>query len=629
MWHRTDSGSRRAAQNPRSGLWNSPAAWRGGWLGRNPSRRPGWGWALLLVFALLTHPQSGLAQETMAVGLKAGETFLLVGLAADSTPKVHFSDNPNSFLLECGAPGKCSVLGTEAGHGTVSATLAGGEPIKYQIAVSAVSHPGQPLAPGAAPHPEGDIFTAHSAPVASSVAAPRVRNAPTPISAPLAAVAPSSTGGVNGPPPAGAPPALPPPALESPPVEAKVLRHAPVEKYTQNPAANALELPPTGSSVKHYLPARSIRMTGGSSRVFDFPVSLRRVAIADTNVADVTVVGPNQVMVVAHKSGATTLSVWQDDDEYFERQVRVEQGGPQQVELRAVVAELDRARLEAQGVDISVALANAGISIVGLQGAVATPYNVQTNLTASGGAGTVVALPPSGVLTPGGQLIPLLLSSNITYGFASTNGQATTNAMFQFLENHQLAKILAQPMLIAASGEQAKFLSGGEIPIVIAQALNTSIVFKQFGTAVVFVPTVVDEDEIELQVSTEYSEPNFTEGVSMFGFTVPAFVTRRAQTLVRMKESQTLIIAGLILDNLTSVVQKTPYLGDLPYLGYLFKHTSYQRNKSELVMTVTPEIIRPIPTGIRVALPTDRGPMTPAEISTRPLDHPDAARARF
>jgi pilus assembly protein CpaC len=334
-------------------------------------------------------------------------------------------------------------------------------------------------------------------------------------------------------------------------------------------------------------------------------------------------------MVVAHKPGATTLSVWQDDGEYFERSLRVEQGGPQQVQLRVVVAELDRNRLEAQGLDLSAALSNAGISVVGLQGQVATPYNVQTNLTATGGAGTIVALPPSGVLTQGGTLIPLLLSNSITYGLASTNGQWTTNAMFQILEEHDLAKILAEPMLIAASGEQAKFLSGGEIPIVIAQALNTSIVFKQFGTSVVFVPTVIDDDEIELEVAPEFSQPDFTQGVQMFGFTVPAFVTRRAQTLVRMKENQTLIIAGLILDNLVSDLRKTPYLGDVPYLGYFFKHTSYHRNKTELIMTVTAQIIRPVPAGVRVALPTDHGPMNPAEVRTQPLSQPDASRPRF
>jgi pilus assembly protein CpaC len=609
MRHQTDRGGRRVRQaapvliGPGSGLRKTLRSW---------------GVALLLLIAqMLAYAPRCRAQETMAVGLKAGETFILAGLAADSTPQVHFADNPNCFLLECSGPGKCSVLGAQAGHGSVSARLDNGDRIVYRIAVSSVSRPGQPLEPGAAPHPAGDIFAARAG--APERGGPMAAAAPSGANMPAAAVAPSAAAASLAPAAAGV---APPAASVAPRV---------IVRYTQNPpATNALELPPTGSStIKHYLPLRSVRMSGGSSRIFDFPIALSRVAIADTEVADVTVVGPSQLMVVAHKPGATTLSVWQEDGEYFERQVRVEQGGPQQVELRVVVAELDRSRLEAQGIDIAVALANTGISVVGLQGGVATPYNVQTNLTASGGAGTVVALPPNGVFPMGGQLIPLLLSNNITYGFASTNGQVTTNAMFQFLENHQLAKILAEPMLIAASGEQAKFLSGGEIPIVIAQALNTSIVFKQFGTSVIFVPTVIDEDEIELRVAPEYSQPDYTQGVSMFGFTVPAFVTRRAQTLVRMKENQTLIIAGLMLDTVQSVVQKTPYLGDLPYLGFLFKHTSYQRNKTELVITVTPQIIRPIPSGLKVALPTDRGPLTSQEIRTRPLNQPDAARPRF
>ena len=127
---------------------------------------------------------------------------------------------------------------------------------------------------------------------------------------------------------------------------------------------------------------------------------------------------------------------------------------------------------------------------------------------------------------------------------------------------------------MANSGEKAEFLSGGEIPIVIAQALNTSVVFKQFGTSVIFVPTVIGRDTIELEVKPEVSEPDYAHGVSMFGFTIPAFVTRRAQTVVRLHDNQTLIIAGLILHTKTSEVNKTPYLGDLPYVGALFKNTS-------------------------------------------------------
>jgi pilus assembly protein CpaC len=115
----------------------------------------------------------------------------------------------------------------------------------------------------------------------------------------------------------------------------------------------------------------------------------------------------------------------------------------------------------------------------------------------------------------------------------------------------------------------------------------------------------------------------------MFGFSVPAFVTRKAQTLVRMKENQTLIIAGLMLDNIASDLHKTPYLGDVPYLGAFFRHTYYHRNKTELIMTVTAQIIRPIPAGTRVALPTDRGPMSPEDVRTLPLSQPDVSRPRF
>jgi Flp pilus assembly secretin CpaC len=84
-----------------------------------------------------------------------------------------------------------------------------------------------------------------------------------------------------------------------------------------------------------------------------------------------------------------------------------------------------------------------------------------------------------------------------------------------------------------------------------------------------------------------------------------------------------------MLDNVVSDLRKTPYLGDLPYLGYFFKHTYYHRNRSELIMTVTPQIIRPIPPGIRVALPTERGPMSPEDVRTRPLSQPDVTRPRL
>jgi len=240
-----------------------------------------------------------------------------------------------------------------------------------------------------------------------------------------------------------------------------------------------------------------------------------------------------------------------------------------------------------------------------------------------GGSGST-----GGILPLGGSTIPLLLSTNLTYALSAQNSNVQTQTFFRFLEDNSLARILAEPQLVANSGEEAKFLSGGEIPIVLAQALNTSIVFHQFGTSVVFVPTVIGRHEIELVVKPEVSKPDFSQGVSLFGFTVPAFVTQRAETVVKMKENQTLIIAGLILRDRNARVQKVPYLGDLPFVGGLFRSTAYSDEKSELVMSVTPRLVRPVPANAEVEYP-QRGDMTPEELRTAPLNYPDASRPRF
>jgi pilus assembly protein CpaC len=305
---------------------------------------------------------------------------------------------------------------------------------------------------------------------------------------------------------------------------------------------------------------------------------------------------------------------------YEERQVRVDQGGKQQVLLNSLVAELNRSELENQGLNYSVALAHYGVTLVGLPGVVGTPYSAQGT---SSGSNTPISL------TPGGTIMPLLLSQNITYGLAGQNSNVLTQTFFQFLEQHNLARILAQPQLLANSGEEAKFLSGGEIPIVIAQALNTSIVFKQFGTQVQFVPTVVGSSDVELQVKTEVSQPDYAHGVQLFGFDVPAFIARRAETMVRLRDNQTLIIAGLILHDKRETIEKVPYLGDIPYAGGLFRNTTWQDTESDLVMAVTPQLIRPLPAQGKVFVAARRGPLSSYEIGTRRTTIPDAGRPRF
>jgi pilus assembly protein CpaC len=299
--------------------------------------------------------------------------------------------------------------------------------------------------------------------------------------------------------------------------------------------------------------------------------------------------------------------------------------------LNCMIAELNRTAIENQGTNVSAALTRAGISLVSLPGAVGTPYNPNANLAGSGvaGIGATTTSPPPGVLPAPGQVIPILLSQGLTYALSAGNSNYQVQSLIQFLQQNNLAKILAQPNLLANSGEKAKFLSGGEIPIVIAQALNTSIVFKEFGTKVNFLPTVTGTSDIELLVSPEVSEPDFAHGVQLFGFNVPAFITRRADTVVQLKDGQTLVIAGLILHDKREIIQKVPYLGDIPFVAGLFRNTSWQNTESDLVMSVTPQIVRPLPPGAEVFSPTIAPPLTAEAIRTRRLATPDAARPRF
>jgi Flp pilus assembly secretin CpaC len=383
------------------------------------------------------------------------------------------------------------------------------------------------------------------------------------------------------------------------------------------------------SGGSHFLPADGISMMNGTSQVIDFPQRMRRVSIADTSIADVQVINPYELNLIGHKTGFTTLTVWTGQGHYEERQIRVSPDGKQQVLLNCLVAELDRSQIEDQGMNLSGALSKYGISGFAIPGAVGTPYSPSANLipTAILPSGTSVS--QAGELPTPGSLIPLLLSQGLTYGLTTQNSNFATQAFFQYLENHNLAKILAEPRLLANSGEKAKFLSGGEIPIVVAQALNTSIVFKEFGTKVTFVPTVVGVNDIELLVQPEVSDLDYAHGVELFGFTVPAFVTRRAETQVRLRDNQTLIVAGLILHEKKETIQKVPYLGDLPYVSGLFRNTDWQDTETDLVMSVSPQIVRPLPSGSQVYLPTTRPPLTTEEIKTEQTDVPDAGRPRF
>ena len=600
---------------------------------------------LLAVFLLFFSAASGRAEirdgaEWVQVSINAGETYLIENIKLGTKPEFHIAQNPNAFLSYETAPGKLTMLGAEAGRWVVTVTNSSDKKVSYDLNAFAVAKPGHPLSPGILPPSLSDSGL-DSRPGFGAPASPRLDLPELATISSLRSPTPSSSDDIS-------PAAKPSPSYEDAswnvpvrpdlgaaakpfmPNQSASQAIGPLEsrsgQYRNNPSVLDSGTGYSSESIsggKHYLPDDAVSLMTGTSEVIDFQRRMTRISVADSKVADVQVINPFQLNLIGHQPGSTTLAVWDDQGRYEERMVRIDGSGRQQVMLNTIIAELDRTTLENQGINLSVAFSKMGLSLVGLPGTVATPYTANTSL--QGGATTGGA----GLLPSGGSIIPLLLSTNLTYGLAAQNADVIWQAFFQFLEQHSLGKILAEPHLLANSGEKAKFLSGGEIPIVIAQALNSSIVFKTFGTSVEFIPTVIGRNDIELLVKPEVSEPDYAHGVNLFGFTVPAFVTRRAETLVCLKDRQTLIIAGLILHEKTSEVQKVPYLGDIPIIRGFFRTTYWSDKETDLVMSVTPEIVRPLPQGGQVFLPSNRGNMTYDEIKTKPLDPPDASRPRF
>jgi Flp pilus assembly secretin CpaC len=551
--------------------------------------------------------------QSQTINLNAGQARVIDHLKLDSKPVIRVIENPNALVVHGETPGQLLLLGAERGQWEVTVTRDDGSQVAYEVDVAAIADRATPLDPGTGPVASADATFRKAAATMANPAGPSETVRPSDaVDAFSSDVVPQNNSSAS----------AKPSAVQLPINSQSAATEAPVSSggYRTDPAVGDEGKPV--STGRNYLPADVISVMSGASEIIDFPRRLKRISIADSTVADIQVTNPYQLNLIGHKPGFTTLAVWDVQGHYVERQVRIDTGGKEQVMLNAVVAELDRTRIETQGVDFSIALANSGISLASLPGAVASPYGPTSQLT--GGTGAVPGVAPAG-----GQLLPLLLSSTMTYGLSTLGSNFSTQTLFQFLESHNLGRILAQPHLLANSGQSASFLSGGEIPIVLAQALNTSIVFKQFGTAINFLPTVVGRQEIELLVKTEVSEPDYAHGVSLFGFTVPAFVTRKADTMVRLRDGQTLVIAGLILHSRDATVHKVPYLGDVPYLGAMFRNTDWHDAETDLVMSVRPEIVRPLPPNAQVLDPSARGPLTADEIKTQRLATPDAARPRF
>lgn len=306
------------------------------------------------------------------------------------------------------------------------------------------------------------------------------------------------------------------------------------------------------------------------SEVLSFQHPVKRVAIANPEIADATVISSNQILVIGKSVGITSMIVWSDTGEHIRYRLKVQnESSSYQVMLKVRFMEVNKSALKEFGSDFLVK--NAKVS------------NQRLDVGSFGGK---VSKPSD----------PLELGNTVDLFFAIPT--QNLSSIFKALQENNLLSILATPNLSAISGSEASFLAGGEFPIPIVSGSmgmqTVTIQFKEFGVKLKFVPTVLDSNLINIKVAAEVSNLDFENGITLSGFQIPSLVTRKAETTVELEEGQYLIIGGLLSNEITKTVSKIPVLGHIPVLGLLFSSKRYLNKESELLIALSPQIVHSI-----------------------------------
>ena len=263
-------------------------------------------------------------------------------------------------------------------------------------------------------------------------------------------------------------------------------------------------------------------------------------------------------------------------------------GGTQQVMLKVRFAEMQRSVSKS----LSSSLAVQGTGLGG-------------DLGVSAGTGTLNNA--NGVASSfNGGIIPTVNENEGAFLFGFNAGGLEVGILLEALESRGVVRTLAEPNLTALSGQEAKFLAGGEYPVPgESDGGGVTIEYKPFGIELNFIPRVVDQDIINLELVAAVSSIDPSNGISFNGFTVDAFQRRETSTTVEMRDGESFAIAGLLSDDFNDLNGQVPWLGDVPVLGSLFRSAEYARRQTELVIIVTPHLVTPT-RGEALALPTDR-----------------------
>jgi pilus assembly protein CpaC len=410
----------------------------------------------------------------------------------------------------------------------------------------------------------------------------------------------------------------------------------PIPVPGQNPASPAEQ------------PAGELSLFVGKTQIVGSYAPIESVSVGFGEVAEVQAVSPHEVMVNAKAPGSTSMIIWQQGGGKLLFDVNV-RPNPFVADSRVDNVRREIAQ-ELPGQDIAVSSENDAIF---LRGTARDLLSVQRAALIASTAGKVVNLMYVGPPPPEIQILLKVrfasvdrsnlvqLGQNLfstgagnTLGNIATGqypsaalpssptGQSATSPfalseilnIFLFrkdinlgtvitaLQQKNLVQVLAEPNLLAQNGKEASFLAGGQVPYPVFQGTTSgggsiTIQFKEYGVRLDFIPTITPNGNIRLQVAPEVSALDYSNSVTISGFSVPALTVRRVETEVELQDGQSFAIGGLLDRSVTKTLSKIPFIGDVPILGKLFQSKSVTQNNTELIVIVTPQIIRPLPLG--------------------------------
>ncbi|MBZ5610924.1 MAG: type II and III secretion system protein family protein [Acidobacteriia bacterium] len=392
-----------------------------------------------------------------------------------------------------------------------------------------------------------------------------------------------------------------------------------------------------------------IKLTVGKSIVIDYPADIARISTSNPDIVDASPVTAREVLLHGKGFGTVTLVVWSKTGQRNFYNIDVEQNlEPYRQLLKETFPREDihvqssRDSLSLTGrvsskevADRAAALAGPfGKTIVNNLQIMAGPVDKQillrvkfaeldrtasnqfaVNLVSTGATNTI------GRVTSGGSPAPTPVTISGGTGLAANSTFTISDALniFAFrpdlnlgvllraLQQRNLLQILAEPNLVTSNGKEASFLVGGEFPIPVLQgggnAGAVTIQFREFGIRLTFNPQLTENNTIRLYVKPEVSSLDFANALSFSGFTIPALSSRKMETNIELGEGQSFVIAGLIDNRVTETISRIPGLANLPVLGNLFKSKQLDKNNTELVVMVTPEITMPLQPGEAKPMP--------------------------